>query len=165
MLSQTSYLLAGSGDTHVLFPLERVREVMLACALTHPVSDASALEGFLALDEQNLPVLNLSVLLGLPKESWRDYSKFIRLSCSGMDLLLRVEEVPGVLDGEGQRRFAQNEACSFQGCVEAVLQQEGHPERPVLNPDRLLQEAELQWLREWKEQLAERIPAPREASS
>lgn len=141
----------------ILFPLVDVKEVMLVCAFQKTEVPSGALEGFLSVEGRNLPVLRLSDLLGGAAVPLGLYGKLIRLEGKGLEFLVRVEEVPGVLEVEASARISQKESFSYQGCIQAVLSLGEGQEAPVLDPEKLLREAEVGWIRDWERRFQDRL--------
>lgn len=139
--------------------MDAVREVVPIARLSCPPGLPSTLAGFLALDGQQVPVLRLARLLGLPEVSIGLYTPLIVLR--GADrgeagLALLVDRVRAVVSGGSHSPLERTH--SFNGCARSLLQVENELV-PVLAPGRLLLEEERHRIADFERLTRERLAA------
>jgi purine-binding chemotaxis protein CheW len=147
MMHASTLLVFAEGDMLCALDAAMVQEVVFLPELSHPPGMPSVLEGFMALDGDNVPVLRAARILGLAAAPVGIYAPAIILKAARAAVV--CERVAGMLRlAPGDMREAPA-GHSFNDCLLGIAQMNGQ-EVHVLSADRLLLKEEKQRISEFQ---------------
>lgn len=144
-----------AGDSFAI-PLDAVREILPLPLLSHPPGIPSFLEGFLNLEGQAVPVLNLARLFRLQGPKTTPYSHLIVLEKTGAPPAILVDRAAGAREVPKESVMPVGQRRSFNDYLEGDARI-GRQTIHILSVEKLLLEEERNRIAEFQAMEQERL--------
>ena len=146
-------------DTIFGLSVADTKEVVHMAELIKPPGIPSFLSGFINIEGQVIPVVVLSILIGLPEPSIEMYTPLVIVKNETAHIALMVEKVLNIESIGEEQLFPLDDESIFNQCVSKSGKNNDGDTFYLLSPERILLAQEQQMIAAFQEMAQKRLDA------